>query len=136
MARSWLQKLDVAKSVLVDGSENMRPGLEALAPIFIYLQWISTGSIECVEGGGHYRPNRHAELAKIMFRSLEWVAGDASKSEIERFTARRMQVRARARARGACVHGLRGACGAEGGARVCCRARCHPSARASQRACR
>lgn len=71
----------------------MRPDLATLAPVYVYLHWISTGSIACVEGGGHYRPNRHAELAKIMFRSLEWVVGDNARSPLERLTARRMQVR-------------------------------------------
>lgn len=71
----------------------MRPELDALAAVYIYLQWIMTGSIVCVEGGGHYRPNRHAELAKVMFRSLEWVSGDNSCSDMERWTARRMQAR-------------------------------------------
>ena len=38
-------------------------------------QMISTGAIPCVEGGGHYRPNRHAELARDMFKALERVIG-------------------------------------------------------------
>jgi hypothetical protein len=89
---SWLQKLEVAKELLVERAPDMRPGLEALAPVYIYLQWIATGSIACVEGGGHFRPNRHAGLGKLMFRSLEWVAGDGGRSDIERMTACRMQV--------------------------------------------
>jgi hypothetical protein len=32
------------------------------------LQWITTGAIPCVEGGGHYRPNHHARLAQQIFR--------------------------------------------------------------------
>ena len=71
----------------------MRPGLEALAPVYIYLHWISTGSLACVEGGGHFRPNRHAELARVIFRSLEWVVGGPGQSPMERMTARRMQAR-------------------------------------------
>lgn len=90
---SWLQKLELAKDILVERAAEMRPDMDALAAVYIYLQWIMTGSIVCVEGGGHYRPNRHAELAKVMFRSLEWVAGDNSRSHMERWTARRMQVR-------------------------------------------
>lgn len=31
-------------------------------------QWLATGAIECVEGGGHHRPNRHAELSRMIFR--------------------------------------------------------------------
>jgi hypothetical protein len=47
---------------------EMRPGLDALAHAYIYMQWLATGAIPCVEGGGHHRPNRHAELARTMFR--------------------------------------------------------------------
>lgn len=82
----------MTKGVLVEASEDMRPSLDTLAPVYVYLQWITTGSVACVEGGGHHRPNKHAELAKIMFRTLEWVVGDSSKRDIERWVARRMQV--------------------------------------------
>ena len=34
------------------------------------------GAIQCAEGGGHYRPNRHAELSRVIFTSLERVIGD------------------------------------------------------------
>ncbi len=40
------------------------------------MQFISTGAIECVEGGGHYRPNKHAELARDIFRALERLLAD------------------------------------------------------------
>ena len=83
----------MAKQLIVDKSEDMRPTLDTIAPVYIYLHWISTGCIECVESGGHYRPNKHAELSRIMFRSLEWVAGDNARLPMERVTARRMQVR-------------------------------------------
>ena len=55
---------------------EMRPGLDALAHAYIYMQWLATGAIPCVEGGGHHRPNRHAELARTMFRwGAGWPAG-------------------------------------------------------------
>lgn len=57
------------------------------------MQWISTGAIPCVEGGGHFRPNRHAELAKIIFRSLEWVIGDETASKEAALVARRMHTK-------------------------------------------
>ncbi len=63
---SWLNKLDVVKRVLVDNSWEKRPDTEALAYAYIYMQWIATGAIPCVEGGGHYRPNHHAELAQVV----------------------------------------------------------------------
>lgn len=76
----------------MESAESMRPSMDALAPTYVYMQWITTGAIACVEDGGHHRPNKHAELAKIMFRSLEWVAGDSRKMDIERWIARRMSV--------------------------------------------
>lgn len=36
-----------------------------------FSQWINTGQIVCVEGGGHHRPNKHAEIARQIFRHLE-----------------------------------------------------------------
>lgn len=89
---SWLQKLEQVKEVLVESAEDMRPSMDILAPTYVYMQWITTGSIPCVESGGHHRPNKHAELSKLMFRSLEWVAGDSNKTDIERWIARRMSV--------------------------------------------
>lgn len=64
-APSWLQKLDVVKRVLVDDAWEKKPDTDALANAYIYMQWIATGAIACVEGGGHYRPNHHAELAQV-----------------------------------------------------------------------
>ncbi|KAF6253313.1 pyruvate phosphate dikinase [Scenedesmus sp. NREL 46B-D3] len=75
-AANWLRKLEVAKAVLVDEPARARPGVEALAAGFVYLQWVTTGAIPCVEGGGHYRPNHHARLAQHIFRSLEWTIED------------------------------------------------------------
>lgn len=57
------------------------------------VQWISTGAIPCVEGGGHFRPNRHAELSKIIFRSLEWVIGEDSSSRAAALVARKMHTK-------------------------------------------
>lgn len=59
-AANWLGKLEVVKGVLVDASPVMRPELDALTHAYIYMQWIATGAVACVEGGGHHRPNRHA----------------------------------------------------------------------------
>lgn len=35
------------------------------------MQWINTGQIPCFEDGGHHRPNRHAEISRLIFRDLE-----------------------------------------------------------------
>ena len=47
---------------------EQRPRLDALATAYVYMQWMATGAVACVEGGGHHRPNRHAELARTIFR--------------------------------------------------------------------
>ena len=36
--RSWLGKIQVVKELLVDNAEKARPGLDALAYAYIYLQ--------------------------------------------------------------------------------------------------
>ena len=89
---SWLNKLELAKSVLVDGSEAWRPSAEALQYTFVFLSWVATGAIECVDAGGHRRPNRHADVGKLTFRSLEWVIGERA-GTTDALLARRLQTR-------------------------------------------
>lgn len=57
------------------------------------LQWINTGAIECKEGGGHYRPNKHAELARSIFKSLERAIGDAEAHPLLHLMARKTQAK-------------------------------------------
>ena len=59
--RSWLAKIEAVKRLLVDDAPDKKPEVDALAAAYVYLQWIATGAIQCVEGGGHHRPNRHGE---------------------------------------------------------------------------
>lgn len=92
MLYSWLSKLDLAKSIIVDKNVNMRPDLETLAYSYIYLTWVSTGAISCVESGGHRRPNHHAQVGQTIFRSLEWIIGDRPGSADALF-ARRMHTK-------------------------------------------
>ena len=54
-----------------------------------FLQFISTGAIECVEGGGHYRPNKHAELARDIFRALERLLERRDTAQEARLLARK-----------------------------------------------
>ncbi|KAK9806719.1 hypothetical protein WJX72_000486 [[Myrmecia] bisecta] len=89
---SWLGKLQVAKSLLVDQSKG-KPDLDTLASAYIYLQLISTGAIACVEGGGHYRPNKHAELARDMFRVLELAIANPTGSPAAAMVARKTQTK-------------------------------------------
>lgn len=53
------------------------------------LQFISTGAIECVEGGGHYRPNKHAELSRDIFKALERLLEKRDTAQEVRLLARK-----------------------------------------------
>ncbi|KAK9146046.1 hypothetical protein Sjap_005949 [Stephania japonica] len=69
-ARNWWRKLDVVRELIVASLES-GDRLEALVYSAIYLKWINTGQIPCFEDGGHHRPNRHAEISRLIFRELE-----------------------------------------------------------------
>lgn len=92
-AGSWLQKLSVIKQVIVDDPPDKRPGLAAVALCHIYLSWISQGVIPCVESGGHRRPNHHAQVAMLLFRSLEWVVEPGRKPKELVWIARRLHTK-------------------------------------------
>ncbi|KAI5402197.1 phosphoglucan, water dikinase, chloroplastic [Lathyrus oleraceus] len=68
-ARNWWRKLEIVRDIVenVHGEDR----LEALLYTSIYLKWINTGQIPCFEDGGHHRPNRHAEISRLIFRHLE-----------------------------------------------------------------
>ncbi|XVF37860.1 hypothetical protein REPUB_Repub20aG0047400 [Reevesia pubescens] len=72
-ARNWWRKLEVVRELLV-GSLQSGERLEALICSAIYLKWINTGQIPCFEGGGHHRPNRHAEISRLIFHELEQIS--------------------------------------------------------------
>ncbi|XP_043719227.1 phosphoglucan, water dikinase, chloroplastic-like [Telopea speciosissima] len=82
-ARNWWQKLEVVRELLVGSLEN-EDRLDALIYSAIYLKWINTGQIPCFEGGGHHRPNKHAEISRLIFRELEIISfrEDASPQEV------------------------------------------------------
>ncbi|MED6113696.1 Phosphoglucan, water dikinase, chloroplastic [Stylosanthes scabra] len=69
-ARNWWRKLDIVRDI-IDGSLQGGDSLDALIYSAIYLKWINTGQIPCFEDGGHHRPNRHAEISRLIFRELE-----------------------------------------------------------------
>ncbi|KAG0485880.1 hypothetical protein HPP92_009959 [Vanilla planifolia] len=71
-ANSWWRKLEVVRT-LVALARNVEheDRLEALVYSAIYLKWINTGQIPCFEDGGHHRPNRHAEISRLIFCDLE-----------------------------------------------------------------
>ncbi|CAG9466241.1 unnamed protein product [Pedinophyceae sp. YPF-701] len=89
-AGSWRKKLELMQSILVRKAAMARPDEASLAWATVYWSWVSTGAIECVEDGGHHRPNRHAEISKVVFRSLEWVIGDGSRSFASKLLARKL----------------------------------------------
>ncbi|XP_038701840.1 phosphoglucan, water dikinase, chloroplastic isoform X2 [Tripterygium wilfordii] len=82
-SRNWWRKLEVVRELLV-GSPQSEDRLEALIYSAIYLKWINTGQIPCFEDGGHHRPNRHAEISRLIFRELERISSskDTSPQEI------------------------------------------------------
>ncbi|KAJ6814220.1 phosphoglucan, water dikinase, chloroplastic-like [Iris pallida] len=71
-ARNWWRKLDAVRELLVGDLEH-GSRLEALTYSAIYLKWINTGQIPCFEDGGHHRPNRHAEISRLIFREIEMI---------------------------------------------------------------
>ncbi|XP_024451407.1 phosphoglucan, water dikinase, chloroplastic isoform X2 [Populus trichocarpa] len=82
-ARNWWRKLEVVRELLV-GSLQSEDRLEVLVYSAIYLKWINTGQIPCFEDGGHHRPNRHAEISRLIFRELERISSrkDTSPQEV------------------------------------------------------
>ncbi|KAK4433654.1 Phosphoglucan, water dikinase, chloroplastic [Sesamum alatum] len=81
--RNWWRKLEVVRELVVENIENAKR-LEVLTYSAIYLKWINTGQIPCFEDGGHHRPNRHAEISRLIFRELERISSrkDTSLQEI------------------------------------------------------
>ncbi|RDX98549.1 Phosphoglucan, water dikinase, chloroplastic, partial [Mucuna pruriens] len=69
-ARNWWRKLDIVRDIIAESLRG-EDRLEALLYSAIYLKWINTGQISCFEDGGHHRPNRHAEISRLIFRELE-----------------------------------------------------------------
>ncbi|GAQ78092.1 water dikinase [Klebsormidium nitens] len=90
---SWWQKLEVVKGLVVPPEVGQKPDFDALVNANIYLQWINTGAISCVESGGHHRPNKHAEIARKIFRQLEWELGRKTTTSEEMLVLRRIQPR-------------------------------------------
>lgn len=82
-ARNWWRKLEVVRELVVENMDD-KDRLEALILSAIYLKWINTGQIPCFEDGGHHRPNRHAEISRLIFRELERISSrkDTSLQEI------------------------------------------------------
>ncbi|KAG2301304.1 hypothetical protein Bca52824_029955 [Brassica carinata] len=82
-SRNWWRKLEMVREVIV-GSVEREERLKALIHSAVYLKWINTGQIPCFEDGGHHRPNRHAEISRLIFRELENICSkkDATAEEV------------------------------------------------------
>ena len=59
--RSWREKLDFVRQLLILEATPLTT--EQLADVAIYLRFLSTGEIACVEDGRHFRPAHHARIA-------------------------------------------------------------------------
>ncbi|CAA7017203.1 unnamed protein product [Microthlaspi erraticum] len=82
-SKNWWRKLEMVREVIV-GSLEREERLKALIYSAVYLKWINTGQIPCFEDGGHHRPNRHAEISRLIFRELEHICSkkDATAEEV------------------------------------------------------
>lgn len=82
-ARSWREKLEVIAEVFRNHPNSLT--LEQLVEVAVYLRFLATGEIECVEDGRHFRPAHHARLASDIFHRLAGMA-----TEKNRFVLRRI----------------------------------------------
>ena len=60
-SQSWREKLDFVRELLVAETAPLTIG--QLVDIAIYLRFLGTGQIQCVEDGRHFRPAHHARIA-------------------------------------------------------------------------
>ena len=71
--RSWREKLDFVRELLVDEAVPLATG--QLAGIAIYLRFLGTGQIACVEDGRHFRPAHHARISLQIQERLATLSG-------------------------------------------------------------
>ncbi len=65
--QSWRQKLDGIYQLLQESPELTASDLVYLA---IYLRFLATGAIVCIEDGRHFRPSHHARLSQQIQEQL------------------------------------------------------------------
>lgn len=66
--RSWRQRLSWIRDILDEQGPEVSIG--QLAYLAIYLRFMGTGQVSCVEDGRHYRPSHHAKIAQNIFDRL------------------------------------------------------------------
>ncbi|CAN4090771.1 unnamed protein product [Withania somnifera] len=89
-ARNWWRKLELVREIVVENMDSSHR-LEALTYAAVYLKWINTGQIPCLEDGGHHRPNRHAEISRLIFREAEKILSRRDTTLQEILVIRKMQ---------------------------------------------
>src|SRR5207248_1811083 len=81
-ARSWREKLEVIAAVLTRHPAGL--SLQHLVEVAIYVRFLSTGEISCVEDGRHFRPAHHARLASDIFHRLAEIATEKNEFVLRR----------------------------------------------------
>ncbi|GHV21227.1 hypothetical protein AGMMS49959_10020 [Planctomycetales bacterium] len=65
---SWRTRLQWVRDTL---GGDAKPTVENLALLAALLRYLATGALKCVEDGGHYRPNHHAQAGIEIEDALE-----------------------------------------------------------------
>ena len=66
--RSWREKLDFVRGLLARKDRAL--SADQLVDVALYLQFLNTGEIVCVEDGRHFRPAHHARIASEIHERL------------------------------------------------------------------
>jgi phosphoglucan,water dikinase len=72
-SQSWREKLDFVRELLAVETAPLTTG--QLVDIAIYLRFLGTGQIQCVEDGRHFRPAHHARIALQIQERLAKLSG-------------------------------------------------------------
>src|ERR1017187_6358946 len=72
-SQSWREKLDFVRALLAAETEPLT--VAQLVDIAIYLRFLGTGQIHCVEDGRHFRPAHHARIALQIQERLAKLSG-------------------------------------------------------------
>jgi phosphoglucan,water dikinase len=75
-SRSWREKLDAIRELIVSKDSRLNDG--ELAYVAIYLRFLSAGQIDCVEDGRHFRPAHHARISREIQERLARISTSAS----------------------------------------------------------
>lgn len=79
-ARSYREKLKGVAALLDDET----PGAGGLSALYVYLKFINSGEIKCLEDGRHFRPSNHARLSLAISGRLDALESPETASVIRR----------------------------------------------------